>query len=248
MKINSEGNVEYSVILYIGGKKYEGQAVGYEDYIYFFGNPGFFTPGVRVYVEFAEICKMNQVKNKTNRDLLEIEYCHNGESKFIKIEETYSSNAFETEISRLKQRIDAGIENHLRKLEISRIMKERHKSGDFKDVSPYEFEKIIEELFTFMGYSVIRIGRTGDGGVDLTGKNNKTGEKIIIQCKKYGKEKVGAAAIREFYGAIIHNKANKGFLVTTSDFTNAAIEWVKNKQIELINGSMLSKLMMTYYK
>ena len=98
-----------------------------------------------------------------------------------------------------------------------------------------------------MGYSVIRVGGTSDGGIDLKCSNFSTNEKAIVQCKRYS-GKVGIGVIRDFYGTLIHSKVDKGFVVTTNDFTKEAKEWSKGKPIVLIDSKKLSDLMMNYYK
>lgn len=147
----------------------------------------------------------------------------------------------------IKESISERLAELERKIELERIMRARYKTGDFNEISPNNFEKAIEELFTFMGYSVTRVGGSGDGGVDLRGRNSSTGEKVIIQCKRY-KGNVGIGTIRDFYGAFIHSKSDKGFVVTTSTFTKESRNWVRDKPIELIDGEKLSRLMMQYYK
>lgn len=147
----------------------------------------------------------------------------------------------------IEESISKRIAEHNRKIEIERIMRARYKTGDFRDISPNNFEKVIEELFKFMGYSVMRVGGSGDGGIDLGCRNYSTGKKVIVQCKRYS-GKVGIGIIRDFYGTLIDSKADKGYIVTTGEFTKEAKSWVYDKQIELVDGHRLSQLMMTYYK
>jgi restriction system protein len=151
------------------------------------------------------------------------------------------------DVELIKESISERLTELKRKVEVERIMQARYKTGDFKEISPYHFEKVIEELLTCMGYSVTRVGGSGDGGVDLRGRNSSTGEKIIVQCKRY-KGNVGIGTIRDFYGAFIHSKSDKGFVITTSAFTKESINWIRDKPIELIDGKKLSQLMMKYYK
>jgi len=48
--------------------------------------------------------------------------------------------------------------------------------------------------------------------------------------------------IQKFHSALIDCKADKGYFVTTGDFTSQAKSYVLNKPIELINGDKLARL------
>lgn len=139
------------------------------------------------------------------------------------------------------------LQTYHRNAEIRNSLRAKYKAGDVEDMHHQEFEKLVTELFTFMGNVVYRVGGSGDGGIDLIGKNKKSGEKIIVQCKRY-KNKVGISAIRDFYGALIHSRASIGYFVTTGEFTSGISEWIKDKPIELINGKKLKELLFIYYK
>lgn len=147
-------------------------------------------------------------------------------------------------------RIETVVRKHMddfsRKVELEKLIRSRYRAGIIDDITPYDFEKLIGELFTFMGYSVIRIGGSGDGGVDLQCMNQQR-EKVIVQCKRY-KSKVGVGTVRDFYGALIHRQAVKGYIVCTSEFTKGAIAWKENKPIELIDKIRLTELLMKYYR
>ncbi|MFZ5905298.1 MAG: restriction endonuclease [Chloroflexota bacterium] len=104
----------------------------------------------------------------------------------------------------------------------------------FVDVSPTEFEQATGELFRQKGFEVTHSGKTGDGGVDLT--MTKGGLKFIAQCKRYTTEPIGEPILRDFYGALVHQRADHGYFVTTSRFTKPAIDFAKNKPITLVDG------------
>ena len=91
-----------------------------------------------------------------------------------------------------------------------------------------------------MGYKVQRIGKIGDHGVDLQIRSDNR-EKWIAQCKRY-KGKVGEPAVRDFYGAMQHEQADRGLMITTGKFTEEAIEWAHDKDIDLIDGDELVKI------
>ena len=111
-------------------------------------------------------------------------------------------------------------------------------------IPPSSFENLISQLFHSMGYYVKQVGRTGDEGVDLVCKDSD-GYEIIVQCKRY-RGKVGAPTVRDFYGALTHRRAKKGYIVTTGEFTEPAQKWVSGKPIELIDRIRLAELLNRY--
>jgi restriction system protein len=49
--------------------------------------------------------------------------------------------------------------------------------------------------------------------------------------------------VRDLYGVITSERANKGILITTGSFTPAAARFAEGKQLELIDGAGLAKLL-----
>ncbi|MCJ7653786.1 MAG: restriction endonuclease [Dehalococcoidia bacterium] len=84
---------------------------------------------------------------------------------------------------------------------------------------------------------------SGDGGIDLRCHSNKpvVGGTYIVQCKDW-KSSVGEPEIRDLYGTVTSERANKGILITSSYFTKAALSFAQGKNIELIDGGKLNKL------
>lgn len=111
-----------------------------------------------------------------------------------------------------------------------------------------DFEHLIRELFEkefSQNGSEVKITRASrDCGVDavIFDSDPLRGGKIVIQAKRYNNA-VGFAAVRELYGTVINEGANKGILVTTSDYGPDAYEFAKDKQLTLLNGSNLLSLL-----
>jgi restriction system protein len=111
-----------------------------------------------------------------------------------------------------------------------------------------EFEHLVRELFEkeFSGtggeVKVTRASR--DGGIDAVvfDPDPIRGGKIVIQAKRYTNT-VGVAAVRDLYGTVINEGANKGILVTTSDYGPDAYEFIKGKPLVLLSGSNLLHLL-----
>jgi restriction system protein len=125
-----------------------------------------------------------------------------------------------------------------------------------REASPAFFEQLIVELLLSMGYGGTAenagraIGKTGDNGVDGVINQDPLGvDQIYIQAKRYAAENVvGPGDIRDFFGALSIHKAQKGIFVTTSRFTQAAMQTAQalGSRIVLIDGERLASLMISY--
>jgi len=121
-----------------------------------------------------------------------------------------------------------------------------------KSLSPQFFEKLVVDLLVAMGYGGSRkeagerIGRTGDGGIDGIIKEDKLGLDVVcIQAKRW-EDTVGRPVVQGFAGSLMGHSAGKGVLITTSNFSKGAREFVETVQqpkIVLINGEELAQLM-----
>ncbi|WP_417308040.1 restriction endonuclease [Devosia sp.] len=125
-----------------------------------------------------------------------------------------------------------------------------------RDASPQFFEELIIELLLAMGYggssedAARAIGQSGDHGVDGVVDQDPLGvDQLYVQAKRYGEANpVGPGHIRDFFGALNLKKAQKGLFVTTSSFSQAAVQTGKDlgMRIVLIDGPQLAKLMIRY--
>ena len=115
-----------------------------------------------------------------------------------------------------------------------------------KGIDPYYFEKVILILLKKMGYGdFIETTKSNDGGIDGVINEDKLGlDKIYIQAKRYGENKVREKEIRNFIGAM-SGDTKKGVFVTTSDFDIKAVKKADDAHhsIILINGTKLVDLM-----
>lgn len=115
---------------------------------------------------------------------------------------------------------------------------------NFSKMSGYEFEDFIANLLRQKGFKVTQTDYSNDGGVDLIAEYNQPlfSGKYIVQCKKYTDNLVGQPELRDLYGVVMSESANKGILITTSDFTTQAKNFAKGKNLELINGKILNRM------
>ncbi|NPA72009.1 MAG: restriction endonuclease [Gammaproteobacteria bacterium] len=111
---------------------------------------------------------------------------------------------------------------------------------EIRRLDPVSFERFVGSLFEKMGYEVRTTALSGDEGVDLILRKD---EKVaIVQCKRYTRP-VGQPVVRDLYGAMVHNRADEAYLVTTSTITLPAQQWAIGKPIHLIDGNALVKWM-----
>ena len=123
-----------------------------------------------------------------------------------------------------------------------------------KACSPSFFERLVVKLLVKMGYGGSikdagqAVGKSGDGGVDGIIKEDKLGLDVIyIQAKRW-EGTVGRPEIQKFVGALHGFRSKKGVFITTSNFSNEAINYVStiDNKIVLINGDRLAQLMLEY--
>ena len=132
----------------------------------------------------------------------------------------------------------------------ARVQRENRQAYEGIDtLSGIEFERVCKRLLENMGFTVETTKASGDGGIDLIGYNTQPllSGKYIIQCKRYAGS-VGEPIIRDLYGVVTSERANKGILITTGHFTKSAISFAENKPIELIDGAQLKVLIEQYLK
>ena len=117
-------------------------------------------------------------------------------------------------------------------------------------------ERVVVSLLVAMGYgggdaAMGRVtGGTGDGGIDGTIKEDKLGlDEVYLQAKKYASgSTVGVGELRNFVGALVGARAQKGVFVTTADFTASAKDFAiqSPQRVVLINGRRLARLMVRH--
>jgi restriction system protein len=123
-----------------------------------------------------------------------------------------------------------------------------------KNSSPSAFERIVVDLLVGMGYGGSLedpgqvVGKSGDGGIDGTIKQDKLGLDIVYVQAKRWQDSVGSPEVMKFCGGLTAHHANKGVLITTSYFSKDASEFVTKipQKIVLIGGKRLSELMIEH--
>ncbi len=93
-----------------------------------------------------------------------------------------------------------------------------------------------------------RVGQSGDGGIDGVIKEDKLGLDVVyIQAKRWDTV-VGRPIVQAFAGSLEGQRARKGVLISTSQFSPEAKEYVTRieKKIVLIDGEQLAQYMIDH--
>jgi cellulose biosynthesis protein BcsQ len=105
----------------------------------------------------------------------------------------------------------------------------------------YEFEDFVRYVFEQAGYSVQKVGPDQHYHVDLLLRRSAGGPvEGRVEVRRYGHALVKRAVLA-FFGALVAEGGQQGFLVTTSDFTQPAKDLAQtlNGRVQLVNGHQL---------
>ncbi len=93
-----------------------------------------------------------------------------------------------------------------------------------------EFERFLAGLFAHLGYHVQEVGGSHDFGADLllSYRHRRT----VVQAKRYSMP-VGIGAVQEVLGGIQYYHADRGIVVSTTEFTHSARTLALEASVEL---------------
>ena len=121
-------------------------------------------------------------------------------------------------------------------------------------MDPDRFEQLVVDLLISMGYGGTAedagraIGRSNDGGIDGVIMEDVLGlDTIYVQAKRW-RNAVPIKEVRDFAGALLSKRSNKGVFITASSFPFSAYEFVNSidRKIILIDGKRLTELMVKF--
>ncbi len=113
--------------------------------------------------------------------------------------------------------------------------------ANIRDLTWRDFETYIAEAFCLQGYDVEETGGGGaDGGIDLILRNEH--ETVLVQCKQWRTQTVKVNIVREMYGLLQAESANRVIIATSGDFSSDARAFADDKPIELLNGRRLEQM------
>jgi len=119
---------------------------------------------------------------------------------------------------------------------------------------PWEdFEHLVRQLFEWefgnKGIEVKVTCASRDRGVDaiMFDPDPLKGGKYVLQAKRYNRT-VDVAAVRDLYGTVVNEGANRGILVTTSRYGPDTYEFANGKPISLVDGQHLVQMLTKHGK
>lgn len=126
--------------------------------------------------------------------------------------------------------------------------------GENLAAMPWEdFEHLVAQLFEWEfakdGAEVKVTQASRDRGVDaiLFDPDPVRGGKYVLQAKRYTRT-VDVASVRDLYGTVMNEGANRGILITTSSYGPDSYEFAKDKPISLIDGPNLTQMLRKHGK
>lgn len=114
-------------------------------------------------------------------------------------------------------------------------------------VDPTRFEALLADYYRRQGYRVEHVGaetsgQRYDGGIDL--KLYRDDRYLIVQCKRWTSRQVPHNAVHELMGVMFTQNAQGAILVTSGEYTRAALEAAaKHPAIELIDGAQVRAML-----
>lgn len=111
--------------------------------------------------------------------------------------------------------------------------------GSINKMNGGQFEDFISFLFKEMGYKVQQTPKSRDGGKDLILKTQKG--KVYVEIKRYAsKNLVSSPLVLKLIGSAVSDGVNNCIFLTTSGYTNDAIDLAENSKVNVnlidING------------
>jgi restriction system protein len=124
------------------------------------------------------------------------------------------------------------------------VLSDLDRRPNLLELSPTEFEALIQNLFSRMGLDTKQTRPSRDGGVDCVAFDHRPifGGKVVIQAKRY-RHTVDVSAVRDLFGTVQNEGASKGILVTTSGYGQASYKFAAGKPLELLDGANLLALL-----
>ena len=114
------------------------------------------------------------------------------------------------------------------------------KVDPFRAMSEEEFHGLLKEFFMRNGFVIEPIPAALGNGVDLMlSKNSKM---FVAQYRHWREHRVDVPKVREQYTVMQAAKAHGVYVITTGEFSYKAIQFAEDKNISLIDGLKLRRL------
>ena len=138
------------------------------------------------------------------------------------------------------------ISSFVKKIRNRSLLARNRSIKKLKKLSWDDFERLCMELFEKKGWKVQGNEKKGaDGGVDIWMHKRSFRKKTsaIVQCKRYDESLVTVKVIREMYGLMYEYEVDEAYVVTSNRFTKECYKFVEDKDMTLIDGEALLKMM-----
>ncbi len=111
-------------------------------------------------------------------------------------------------------------------------------AGAVHEMRRQDFEALVGEGFRLLGFLVIEAG-----GADADLVLQKAEQKFLVHFRHWRAPTVDVGAVRELHGAMSARGAAGGFVVTSGEFTPAAVEYARACGVRLVNGGRLAPML-----
>lgn len=116
------------------------------------------------------------------------------------------------------------------------------RNGGLESLGWSEFERLVARCFEQQGYLAEVVGDpAGDGGIDIVLRDDD--ERVLVQCKHWIGRKVGVKPVRELFGVLCAEGADRAILVSSGDFTPQARAFADGKPLELVDRQGLMAML-----
>ena len=114
------------------------------------------------------------------------------------------------------------------------------KIDPFRGMSEDDFQRLMIEFFTRNGFTMEAVPSALGDGVDLMlSKNSKT---FVAQYRYWREHRHDVPKVREQYTVMQAARAHGVYVITTGEFSYKAIQFAEDKNISLIDGLKLRRL------
>lgn len=136
----------------------------------------------------------------------------------------------------------AGVIGWVRHRERNRFFAQNVDLDRIRKTTWKEFERRVADVYRHQGFDVDEVGGGGaDGGVDL--RIRRAGEKALVQCKRWNLYKVGVKPVRELFGVMKAEGADRAILISSGVYTEEARRFAEGKPIDLVDGVRLTRML-----
>ncbi len=113
-------------------------------------------------------------------------------------------------------------------------------------VDPRSFERLIAEYYLRRGFHVEHAGAEAreqqlDGNIDL--RLHRGSEHIVVQCKHWRACQIMPSEVRELHQVMNDAGATAAIIITTGEFTDAALRVARLLQVQLIDGREIREML-----